>query len=141
MAMSADRLSGTFFLLFGLVLYFLIIPVYVETTEGSNLSPNTVPNVIAIVIAIGGAMLVLKPTDQKIQSLRSFLITGAYVAVLCLGIYTMSIFGFEYVAPPLAFVIMWMIGERRPLWFGIGVVVMPAVIWFLVTYALGRALP
>lgn len=141
MSVSADRISGLFFLLLGLALYFLVIPTYVEVAEGGNLSPNTMPNTIAIVIAVGGAFLALKPTDHKTQSIRVFTLTGAYVLVLASGIYAMSWFGFEYVAAPLAFVIMWMIGERRPAWLVAGVIAMPLIIWFLVTYALGRALP
>ena len=141
MSASADRLSGALFLVFGLVLYFLIIPTYVEVAEGGNLSPNTMPNIIAIILALGGAFLMLKPTDHRTQNLRAFAVTGAYILVLALGIYAMSWFGFEYVAPPLALVIMWMIGERRPAWLVAGVVVMPALIWFLVIHALGRALP
>ncbi len=69
------------------------------------------------------------------------MVTGAYTALLAAGIYTMSLFGFEYVAPVLALALMLMIGERRPLWLVLGTVVMPLIIWFLVTFALGRALP
>lgn len=141
MMVSADRVSGAFFLLFGLALYFLIIPAYVETVDGGNLSPNTVPNWIAITIAVCGGLLVLKPTDQSTPDLRALMITGAYAGVLALSIYGMSLFGFEVIGPILAFVLMWMIGERRPLWLIAGAIVMPLIIWFLVTYPLGRALP
>ena len=141
MRLSADRVSGAFFFLFGLALYFLVIPGYVETVEGSNLAPKTVPNYIAVIIAVCGALLVIKPTDHRTQSPRAFLVTGAYARVLAIGIYGMSLFGFEYVAPVMAFAIMWMIGERRPLWLGAGTIVMPFIIWFVVTYPLGRALP
>lgn len=141
MTFSADRVSGTFCLVLGLVLYFFVIPTYVEVPEGGSLSPNTMPNIVAIIIAIGGGILVIKPSDHQTQSLAVFARTAAYVVVLALGIYAMSWFGFVYVAPPLALAIMWMIGERRPAWLVAGVVVMPALIWFLITYALDRALP
>lgn len=141
MKLSADRLSGAFFLLFGLAMYFLVIPGAVESPDGGNLAPKTVPNYICIIIALCGGMLVLKPTDHKTQKLTTFLLTGAYAGILAAGIYTMSLFGFEYVAPVLSFVIMWMIGERRPLWLLGGTFLMPLIIWFLVTYPLGRALP
>jgi putative tricarboxylic transport membrane protein len=139
MGVSADRASGAF--LFGLALYFFIIPTQTESVDGGNLNPSTVPNMIAWVIAICGAIMVIKPTDFQTQNLRSFLVMGSYSVVLGLSIYAMSLFGFEYVAPPLALAIMWMIGERRPLWLGVGTVIMPLLIWFLVTYPLGRALP
>ena len=139
--MSADRASGTFFLIFGLIMYFLVIPNFTEDVKGANLAPDTVPNGISLVIAFGGAVLAFKPTDFILQHPRAFFITGAYAAILAVGIYAMSWFGFEIVAPILAFIIMWMIGERRPLWLGAGTVLMPLIIWFLVTYPLGRALP
>ncbi|MGC1506746.1 MAG: tripartite tricarboxylate transporter TctB family protein [Sulfitobacter sp.] len=141
MRLSADRASGAFFLLFGLALYFLIIPVQTEDVPGANLAPDTVPNALAWVIVFFSAITVIKPTDFQIQSPRSFLVTGAYAGVLVVGIYAMSLFGFEWVAPPLALAIMWMIGERRPLWLLAGVILLPLLIWFLVTFPLGRALP
>ncbi len=141
MLTSADRISGIFFLLFGLAMYLYVNPNYIEATEGGNISPNTVPNIVSIVMAVCGGLLALKPTNHRAHSSRSMAITGFYVALLTVGLYAMSWFGFEYVAPVLALAIMWAIGERRPLWLGLGVVVVPAVIWFLVTQILGRALP
>jgi hypothetical protein len=53
---SANRVSGVFFLLFGLAMYFLVVPNYVKTVTGSNLAPKTLPNVISIVLALVGAV-------------------------------------------------------------------------------------
>lgn len=141
MAKSADRISGIFFLLFGLAMYFYVNPNYIETTDSGNISPNTVPNIVSIVIAICGTFLAIKPTNHRTRNPQSMAITGFYVVILATGLYAMSWVGFVYVAPVLALVIMWAIGERRPLWLGLGVVAMPAIIWFLVTQVLGRALP
>ena len=141
MGWSADRASGAFFFLFGLALLFIVHPNYIETPDGGSISPERVPNIIAMVIAGGGALLVFKPTEHQMRDPRAMAITGLYVGVLVLGLYAMSWLGFEIVGPLLAFVIMWFIGERRPLWLILGVVVMPALIWFLVTEVLGRALP
>ena len=141
MSNSADRWTGAFFLLFGLAMFFLVIPVYVEDAQGGNLSPRTMPNVIAWVIAVCGGFLVIKPTTHQAPDGRFFAQVAAYVAVLGAAIYAMSLVGFIYVAPVLALVIMLMIGERRLLWLGIGVVLMPAAIWFLVTQLLERGLP
>lgn len=141
MGMKADRVSGAFFLLFGLAMYFFVIPNYVETVDGGNLAPNTLPNIISLVIAVCGGWLVLKPTSQQLRDPRQLALTAMYVALLAAGIYAMSWFGFEYVAPVLAAALMWLIGERRPMWLAGGVVIMPIIIWFIVTYALGRALP
>ncbi len=141
MDLNADRVSGAFFLLFGLAMYFLVIPNYVEAVEGGNIAPKTLPNTISLVLAACGAVLVLKPTAQQLRDPRQIALTGLYVAILAAGIYAMSLFGFEYVAPVLAAAIMWLIGERRPGWLAGGIVIMPLIIWFIVTYALGRALP
>ncbi|GGA27410.1 tripartite tricarboxylate transporter TctB family protein [Neptunicoccus cionae] len=139
--MSADRISGIFFLLLGLAMYFVVNPAYIETVEGGSLNPKTVPNIISVIIALCGGLLVVKPTHHEVGDLRNIARTGFYSLLLIAGLYAMSRFGFEYVAPVLAFAIMWFIGERRPFWLAFGAVGMPALIWFLVTQALGRALP
>ncbi len=141
MTLSADRVSGAFFLFFGLALYFAIIPAQVETAEDGNIAPDTLPNIISLIIATGGLWLMVKPTAHQLQDRRFFLTTGAYVAILAGAIYAMSWFGFAYIAPVLAAVIMLMIGERRPPWLALGVIGMPAVIWVFVTYILDRSLP
>lgn len=141
MSTIADRVSGLFFMLLGLAMYFWVNPNYIESVEGGNLSPDTLPNTISIILAISGAFLVLKPTAHQVRNPVLMAKTGLYVALLVAGIWAMSWFGFEYVAPVLALAIMWLIGERRPLWLGLGVIAMPAIIWFLVTQLLGRALP
>lgn len=141
MSTMADRTSGMFFMGLGLAMYFWVNPRYIETVEGGNLSPSTLPNIISIILAIAGAYLVIKPTNYQVRNPVLMAKTGLYVALLAVGIWAMSWFGFEYVAPVLAAAIMWLIGERRPLWIGLGVVGMPAIIWFLVTHVLGRALP
>ncbi len=136
-----DRISGTFFLLLGLTMYLYVNPNYIETVDGGNISPSTFPNILAIVLAVCGALLLYKPTAQQTPDIRSIAITTLYVLLLCIGLYAMSKVGFEYVAPILALVIMLAIGERRSLWLAIGVIGIPVLIWFLVTIALGRALP
>ena len=67
MGLNADRVSGAFFLLLGLAMYFLVIPNYVESVEGGNLAPKTLPNIISLIIAVGGGVLVLKPTEQQLR--------------------------------------------------------------------------
>ncbi|MDQ2091357.1 tripartite tricarboxylate transporter TctB family protein [Marimonas arenosa] len=141
MSTLADRISGLFFLLFGLAMYLWINPNFIETVDSRNIAPSTLPNIVSIVIAASGAFLTLKPTQHQVRNPILMAKTGLYVGLLTAGIYAMSWFGFEYVAPVLALAIMWLIGERRPLWLGLGVVAMPAIIWFLVTQVLGRALP
>ncbi|SFR13306.1 tripartite tricarboxylate transporter TctB family protein [Poseidonocella sedimentorum] len=141
MRSRTDRLSGAFFLVFGLALFFLVIPEYVEDPQGGNLSPRTMPYVTAWVLAVCGGLLMLRPTNHAAPDAGFFLKAAAYVVVLGGSIYAMSLVGFLYVSPVLALIVMLMIGERRPLWLGVGVVLMPAAIWFLVTQLLERGLP
>jgi putative tricarboxylic transport membrane protein len=136
-----DRLSGAFFLIFGLAMFFFVIPEYVENPQGGNLSPKTMPNIVAWMLAICGGLLMLRPTNHVAPDARFFMKTAACVAVLGSAIYAMSLVGFLYVAPVLALVLMLMIGERRLLWLGFGVIGMPTAIWFLVTQLLERGLP
>ncbi|MQY43957.1 hypothetical protein GG681_15020 [Epibacterium sp. SM1969] len=142
MPLSADRVTGGFFLFFGLALYFVVIPTYVETIEDSSwVRPGTIPNAIAVVLSVCGALLILKPTAHRVQGQREFLFAGLYFLLLAAGLLLMSYVGFVYAAPVIALVIMLMIGERRRLWLGVGVVALPAAIWLLVVQVLERALP
>lgn len=125
----------------GLSMYFWINPKYIESVDGGNLSPDTLPNIISIILALAGAFVLIRPTNHQVRNPVLMAKTGLYVALLSAGIWAMSWFGFEYVAPVLALAIMWLIGERRPLWLCLGVVGMPAIIWFLVTQLLNRTLP
>ncbi|MEM7302971.1 MAG: tripartite tricarboxylate transporter TctB family protein [Pseudomonadota bacterium] len=140
MTNSADRLSGALFLLFGLALYFAVIPAYVEIAEDGNIAPNTMPNILAWIIALSGACLVVKPTKIDAISFGQFSRMAAFVFVLAIGIYAMGWFGYMIVAPVLSLVIMAMIGERRWVWIAAGAVGVPALIWLLVTQVLDRSM-
>ena len=139
--MSADRASGAFFFAFGLVMYFLVNPGFIEVVDTGNIRPETVPNWLAIIIAGCGALLVLRPTDHPAGDLGGTLRAGLFLAVLCAGIWAMSHLGFILVAPPLALAVMLLMGERRAVWIVLGVAVMPAIIWLLVEVLLDRPLP
>ena len=139
--MTPDRLSGTFFFIFGLAMYSVVIPVFVEQADDGNIAPNTLPNILSWMLTIGGGWLVLKPTPHQIQDLRFFTRALMHAGILCAGIYGISWIGFLYVAPLLALTIMIVIGERRPHWLALGAIGMPTFIWFLITQVLDRSLP
>lgn len=141
MKMNSDRASGLFFFFFGLALYLVIIPNFVEQVEGGWVHPDTVPNAIAIILSLCGALLFLRPTRHQVQNASEFAKAGLYFGILLVALIAMSWLGFVYVGPLVALVIMLLIGERRPVWLLIGVVGMPALIWFLVAQVLERALP
>ena len=81
----------------------MVIPAFVEVTDEGYIAPSTMPNWLSIIIALGGAALIVKPTYHRTQSFKSFAITGAYVAVLVIGVFAMSYLGFVYVGPVLGF--------------------------------------
>lgn len=139
--MITDRLSGAFFFLTGLALYFYVIPNFVDQIDYGAIYPDTVPNALSILLAISGAGLILKPSPQQAPDGRLVLRAGLYLGVLVAGIWVMSLVGFEYAAPPLALIIMLLVGERRPVWLFIGVAVIPFLIWLAVSIGLGRNLP
>jgi len=139
--MLTDRLSGAFFFLAGLALYFHVIPNYVDVIDYGAIRPATMPNALAVLLAICGAALVLKPTAQRPPDVGLLLRALLHLLVLVAGVAAMARFHFVYVAPPLALAIMLLIGERRPLWLVTGVAVVPFLIWLVVKVALDRSLP
>lgn len=136
-----DRLCGFFFVLFGLMLFFYLIPTQVETVDFGAIHPKTLPQILAIIIGVFGFVLMLKPADGSDLQQMPWGRSGLVVAVLLVGLWLVSVFGFVYVAPVLALVLALVMGERRPLWLGLGAVGMPALIWFTVTVLLERPLP
>ena len=139
--MMTDRLSGAFFFLFGLALYFYIVPHYVDRVDYGAIHPDTVPNGLAIVLAICGAALIVRPTNQRPPDAALWMRAALYLGVLVAGITAMASFGFVYTAPVLALLIMLMIGERRPAWIATGVIAVPFLIWLAVDVGLDRSLP
>jgi len=139
--MITDRLSGAFFLLLGLALYFYVIPNFVDRIDYGALHPDTVPNALSILLAICGAGLIVKPTAHQPPNAHHLLRAGLFILILVCGVWAMSKFGFEYTAPPLALVIMLLIGERRPAWILTGAVLVPFLIWLAVDIGLDRNLP
>ncbi len=141
MSNPTDRLSGLFFALFGLMLFFYLIPTQVETVDYGAIRPKTLPQILAVIIGVFGAVLMLRPADGSDLQRMPWAKSTGIVFILCVGLWLISHFGFEFIAAPLALILMLVMGERRPLWLGLGVLAMPALIWFVVTILLQRPLP
>lgn len=141
MPLPDDRVTGLAVLLLGLLLYFVVIPTYVASVSSGWVLPATIPNAVAVVLIVCGGLLMLKPTSHRSQGKRELAFAGLYYALFAAGLVLMSYTGFVYAAPLLALAIMLLTGERRPVWLGLGTIVMPAMIWFLVAHVLQRALP
>lgn len=136
-----DRATGAFFLAFGTLLYFVIIPAQIGSSSDSWVRPNTIPNAVSVMMAVCGTLLMIKPTKQRGQNTADFIFALMYFALIALGLFVMSHIGFVYTAPFIALIIMLLIGERRIVWLASGVVVLPFVIWVLVAQLLERSLP
>ncbi len=136
-----NRLLGLFFAGFGLLLLFIVIPRHTEVIGYGWMRPQTLPNAMAIIIAAAGAALALRPGGRVDFEPRRAAWAALYLALLAAGLYLISLFGYELVAPVLALAIMMLIGERRPLWLAIGAAGIPFAIWLAVPVLLDRPLP
>lgn len=141
MSNITDRGTGAFFMVFGALLYFAIIPAQVDDGGESWVLPTTIPNAVSITMALCGALLMLRPTNQRGQNTTDLMFAIMYIVLLSVGLFVMSYVGFIYTVPFIALIIMFLIGERRPFWLGIGVIGLPVIIWVLVVQVLERSLP
>lgn len=139
---TTDRVAGLLFVAFGLLLYFLVIPVQTEPAEANAfVAPATVPNGIAWLLVVLGVWLFIKPTVVTTEAWKNLPRAVLFLAVITGGVALMEWFGFVIVAPVLGITLVWLMGERRPVWIGLAVLVMPALIWLLIVPVLDRVLP
>ena len=138
---SADRASGAFFSIFGLLLYFYIIPNHIEPVDTGWVYPSTIPNAVAIILVLSGTAVFCKPTRHCARPASEVARAGLFLAVLCFGIWLISKVGFIWAAPGVAVGLMALMGERRGFWLLMGAGATPAVIWLLVDVLLDRSLP
>lgn len=138
---NADRASGLGVFVLGLMLYFVVIPGQIETVDEGWMRPNSLPNVLALVLMACGLLLQLRATAHRIENPRKMAMAALYFVVLALGLAAISLVGFTLSAPILAAAVMLLMGERRPIWLGFGIIGTPFVIWLVVEQALGRVLP
>ena len=141
MTFQPDRIAGLIVATLGLVLLFVIFPVAIEDINDGSIRPDTLPNALSGFLVICGILLALKPGEPAARDPRELMMVLLYLAVMALGLFTMSRFGFVIVSPFLALAIMLLFGERRPFWLVLGCVGMPAGIWLLVVQILERPLP
>lgn len=139
--MSLERLHTTLLIVGMLIFYFLVMPEQVDHIEDARIVPTTVPSIAiwAIIVAAGFQLISSKVRIELNPQLclRAVICTAFIIA--CTSI--MSRFGFEFGAPILALGVMLGIGERRPHWLFLSVVVIPLGVWLLVEQVLYRVLP
>lgn len=136
-----NRFLGLFFAAFGLLMLFVIIPQQTEIIDYGWMRPQTLPNAMAVVIAVAGVVLALCPRGEVSFEWRPAGRAAVYLAVVAGGVWLIDRFGFELIAPLLALALMLLIGERRPGWLALGVAGIPLAIWLAVAVLLDRPLP
>ena len=124
-----------------MILWFWIIPWQVETADYGWLKPRTLPQALAIVLALCGAALFVFPTGDANPAASNWGRATLFAALLAFGLWLMGQIGFIYTAPLLAFCLMWLAHERRWFWLAIGSLGMPLFIWITVAQLLDRPLP
>jgi len=136
-----NRLLGLCFAAFGAFMLLVVIPWQTEVIDYGWMRPRTLPNAMAAVITAAGLILAIRPRGEIAFQRRSAARAAMYLALVAAGVWLISLFGYEVVAPALALALMLLIGERRPLWLAIGVVGVPLAIWLAVPVLLDRPLP
>ena len=139
--MTLNRLSGLVATLAGIILLFWVIPNQTETVAFGWLKPNTLPNMITIVIIILGLFHFILPSGKAEFDIKLALRIGLFFMITMASLHFMSVVGFLIAAPIMVMIVMILIGERRPLWLVSGIVLGPAAIWAAVDLLLNRPLP
>lgn len=135
-----NRISGIFVSLFGIVVLFFVIPNQIEIVDYGWLKPATLPTIATIIIILSGALHSVFPKGEVKFTLALALRALMIFSIGVLGVWLMTL-SYLLAAPLLMLVLMWVVGERRWKWLFIGVVLLPAFIWFCVDYLLQRPLP
>ena len=140
MLMSIERILTLVLIALGVLFLFVLMPAQVETVDSGRIVPSTVPTIaLSIIIVMAFIQLFIQQTTIVID--RPIIIRSAlFITLLIITVWAMEQFGFEYVASPLAFAVMLLIGEKRWHWLLIGGLITPIGIWLLVEQVLGRTL-
>lgn len=136
-----NRAAALGLMAFAALLIFWIIPNQVDTASYGWMKPRTLPYICGVMIGSLSLLLLIFPQGQTSlnppETIRAFCV----LAALGLALWAMAWVGFLWVAPVLALGLILALGERRPLWIAATVLVIPGLIWFVVEWLLGRALP
>jgi len=139
--MTLNRASGLWVIIGGIILLFWIIPSQTEPADYGWLKPATLPKICAVFIIFTGLTHLIFPSGKAKFDVAFSLRVALFFVISCLGLYLMSCIGFILGAPILISVIMLLVGERRPLWLFSAVILLPAFIWFCVSFLLNKPLP
>ena len=138
---TLNRLSGLAFAGFGAALLLWIIPAHTETASYGWLKPDTLPKICAWALAGLGLAQALIPRGGVALDGAEFAMVALVAAMSAAMIWGIGQFGFLTTAPIFAALLVWLIGERRPVWIAVAVLGAPALTWVVVDLLLGRPLP
>lgn len=140
--MTIERFLGGITALCGVLLLLYGIPANVEEVDNAIISPRFFPQIAAWIFVVAGSVqLLFLKSKLKLPSLPEF----GRVLIVCVLILIMTFlmgkFGYLVGAMSMMVAIMYMVYERRPVWLGIAIVIVPIVIWVLFVIILKRPLP
>ena len=138
--LGVDRVGGLVVAALGALLLLAVIPAEIETVDYGWVRPGTLPTALAILLVGLGLVQAAVPPRPTELAPRPALRAYGYLALAVLAAWAMRQLGFPWIAPPFVLAVMLLIGERRPLWLGLGAAAVPAAIWGAATL-LGRPLP
>ncbi len=139
--MIANRLSGVATALFGIALYALVIPYGTETVDGGLMTPQTLPNIAALIIAATGVAQAASPSGAVDLAPSRMARAALYAALAAAAVWALGYLDFRIVAPVYVLTQMLMVGERRPVPLALGAIALPLAIWAVIVLALDRPLP
>ena len=139
--MTLNRISGLVVAVFGAILLFWIIPHHTETVDFGWLRPATLPIITAVIIILSSIVHFIFPAGKAEFDVSLALRAGLCFVISLIALSLMHLAGFLIAAPLLVMVLMLLIGERRPLWLILGIVVIPLAMWSSIVLLLDRPLP
>lgn len=140
--MTLHRLTGVFFVIFAVAMIWGVIPAQTESVyPDGSIPPEVLPMFYAAMIGLFGTALACQRAEATALDLRQGAKTAGFFLLALVGVLAMQHFGFLLAAPVLALVLLWLVGERRPLWLALGGLGGPLLIWTVFEVLLGRLLP
>ncbi|MDF0600444.1 tripartite tricarboxylate transporter TctB family protein [Psychromarinibacter sp. C21-152] len=142
--MTIDRLLGGIFALFGIFLLAYAIPANVQTVPGLLVFPNPAlfPQIAAgLLILLGVLQMVLVKTRSELPGGKKLGLFAAAAAATLVAMLLIDELSYLPVSIGLMAAVCLITGERRPLWLGVVIVVLPVGTWLLFEQVLQRPLP
>ena len=145
-----DLLFGFLFALFGIALWFWIIPITVQEDDLLRLPVDTVPRIVAAALIGCGCLAFCKglvgrgydPNDSGAAvSRRDWIMSSAIFSVLLISTIAMHFVPFLIVAPVLVLALTVLFGPLKPVQAVLSATLGPGAIYLFLYVVLSRSLP